>query len=83
MEVSDAISGKANLETPVMGSSLTTPTIVETSTMTTTSSCSGKRSIITPTANTTDGEGDIQEYGTADFLCRVISKDVFLSRYVP
>lgn len=51
MEVSDAISGKANLGTPVMGSSLTTPGLVETST----SSCSGKRS--TTTTNTTDGEG--------------------------
>ncbi|KAM3187737.1 hypothetical protein ACTXT7_001724 [Hymenolepis weldensis] len=54
MEVSDAISGKANLETPAMVSSLTTPGIGEMSTVTTTSSCSGKRST---TTNTTDGEG--------------------------
>lgn len=54
MEVSDAISGKANLETPAMVSSLSTPGIGEISIMTTTSNCSGKRST---TTNTTDGEG--------------------------
>lgn len=56
MEVSDAISGKANLGTPGVGSSLPTPGIVEISTMTTTSSCSGKRSTTTTTTGT-DGEG--------------------------